>query len=70
MIRLALLVPGGRELEGAGVPGEWIENPKDASFAESFSFGTVEAPVVEEIEAAPGALLVQLTDDLRQGREG
>jgi hypothetical protein len=69
VIRLTLLVPGGRELERAGVPGEWIENPRDGSFADSFSFGTVEPPILEEIDAAPGALLVQLTDDLREGRE-
>lgn len=69
VIRLALFLPGGRELEEAGVPGEWIENPRDGSFAGSFSFGTVEPPIVEEIDAAPGALLVQLADDLREGRE-
>jgi hypothetical protein len=39
IIRLALFVPGGRQLAHAGVPGEWIENPRDGSFAESFSFG-------------------------------
>jgi hypothetical protein len=69
VIRVTLLVPGGRELERAGPPGEWIENPRDGSFAGSFSFGTVEPPVLEQIEAAPGALLMQLTDDLREGRE-
>jgi hypothetical protein len=69
VIRLALLVPGDRGLERAGVPGEWIENPRDGSFANSFSFGTVEPPILEEIDAAPGGLLVQLTDDLREGRE-
>jgi hypothetical protein len=62
------LVPGGRELEQTGVPGEWIENPRDGSFADSFSFGTVE-PQVNTIDAAPGALLVQLNDDLHEGRE-
>jgi hypothetical protein len=69
VIRLALLVPGGRELERAGVPGEWVENPRDGSFADSFSFGTVEQTTLDRIDSAPGALLVQLTDDLRQGRE-
>lgn len=69
VIRLALFVPGRRDLERAGVPGEWIENPRDGSFAGSFSFGTVTPPILEEIEAAPGALLVQLTNDLREGRE-
>jgi hypothetical protein len=62
-------MPGGRDLEHAGVPGEWIENPRDGSFADSFSFGTVEPPILAAIDAAPGALLVQLTDDLRKGRE-
>jgi hypothetical protein len=69
VVRLTLLLPGGRELQRAGVPGEWIDNPRDGSFAESFSFGTVEEPLVQEIDAAPGALLVQLSDDLREGRE-
>lgn len=49
--------------------GEWIENPRDGSFADAFSFGTVEPPILKEIEAAPGSLLVQLTDDLGKGRE-
>lgn len=69
MTRLALFLPGGRELEHAGVPGEWIENPRDGSFAGSFPFGTVEPPILDQVEAAPGALLVELTDDLRDGRE-
>lgn len=69
VVRLALFVPGGGELERAGVPGEWIENPRDGSFTESFSFGTVEPPTLEQIDAAPGALLVELSDDLREGRE-
>jgi hypothetical protein len=69
VVRLALLVPGGREMERAGITGEWIENPRDGSFADSFSFGTVEPPVLEEIDAAPGAFLVRLTDDLREGRD-
>jgi hypothetical protein len=51
------------------VSGEWIENPRDGSFADSFPFGTVAPPILKEIEAASGALLLQLTDDLRQGRE-
>lgn len=49
--------------------GEWIDNPRDGSFAESFSFGTVDAPLLRELDAAPGALLVQLSDDLLHGRE-
>jgi hypothetical protein len=69
VIRLTLFLPGGCALERAGVPGEWIENPRDGSFADSFSFGTVDPPIVEKIDAAPGALLVQLTDDLREGHE-
>ena len=68
-IRLTLFVPGDRELERAGIPGEWIENPRDGSFAGSFSFGTVKPSSLAELDAAPGALLVQLTDDLREGRE-
>jgi hypothetical protein len=69
VIRLALFLPGGRELRRAEVPGEWIENPRGGSFADALSFGTVEPPIVDKIDAAPGALLVQLTDDLREGRE-
>jgi len=69
VIRLALFVPGGRELESADVPSEWIPNPRDGSFGEAFSFGTVDDATLDRIDAAPGALLVQLTDDLREGRE-
>jgi hypothetical protein len=69
VIRLALFFPGGRELERSGVPGNWIENPQDGSFADSFSFGTVEPATAAEIDAAPGALLVELEDDLREGRD-
>jgi hypothetical protein len=69
VIRLTLFVPGGRDLERAGAPGEWTENPRDGSFANAFSFGTVEPSIVDAIDASPGALLVQLNDDLREGRQ-
>lgn len=68
VIRLTLFVPGARELEQAGVRGEWIENPFDGSFADSFSYGTVEPAIMEQIDATPGALLVELSDDLGEGR--
>src|SRR5262249_16875999 len=69
VIRVTLFVPGDRNLAGAGVPGEWIDNPRDGSFAEAFSFGTVTNDLAAEIDAAPGALLVQLSDDLKSGAE-
>jgi hypothetical protein len=69
VIRLTLFVPGQRELGRAGLPGEWIDNPNDDSFAEAFSFGTVSEDLAAEIDAAPGALLLQLTNDLREGRD-
>lgn len=65
--RVTLFVPGSEDLKRAGVEGEWIEN--DGSFSEAFSFGTVPPEGVEAIEAAPGAWLVQLQDDLREGRD-
>ncbi len=67
--RVTLFVPGSAELKRSGIDGEWIDNPKDGSFAESFAFGTVEDDGLEAIEATPGALLVQLTDDLGEGRK-
>ena len=69
VIRLTLFVPGGPELRRAGVAGEWIDNPGDGSFAEAFSFGTVADDVAARIDAAPGALLLRLGDDLLAGRD-
>jgi hypothetical protein len=66
--RVTLFVPGRRDLVRADVPGEWIDNPGDGSFADAFSFGTVGPDRLAEIDSAPGALLVQLTDDLLEGR--
>ena len=67
--RVTLFGPGDRRLERAGVAGEWIDNPKDGSFAAAFSFGTVARDVVEQLDAAPGALLVKSSEDLREGRQ-
>lgn len=64
---MTLLVPGGRELQ-ASDDGAWLENPHDGSFGQSFSFGTVERSLVAQIDRAPGALLVKLPADLREGR--
>src|SRR5690348_7452316 len=46
---------------------EWIEN--DGAFGDAFSFGTVSAPVVDAIDAAPGALVLHWPVDLRDGRQ-
>ena len=69
VIRMMLFVPGDSALRGAGVPGEWHANPRNGSFTRAFSLGTIEPPLLERIEAAPGALLVPLSEDLRTGRE-
>ncbi|MBK7858148.1 MAG: hypothetical protein IPJ65_05895 [Archangiaceae bacterium] len=68
VIRLTLFVPGAAELQRSGVGGEWLTNPGDGAFARSFSFGTVDPEGLKKIDAAPGALLVKLTDDLDKGR--
>ncbi len=46
---------------------EWVEN--DGSFGRAFSFGTVGSDVIETLEAAPGALVVHWSIDLRDGRQ-
>ncbi len=69
MTRLTLFVPGEQRLTDTQLNGEWIENPLDGSFGQAFSFGTVDPELVEEIDRAPGALLVELTDDLLEGRQ-
>ncbi len=65
--RVTLFVPGKATLRGAGF-GEWLENPHDGSYGQAFSFGTVEQGLMKQIEGAPGALLVPLPHDLREGR--
>lgn len=82
--RLTLFVPGtpaseeawrerGLELQGGTLRGEgleleaqWVEN--DGGFGKAFSFGTVDAPTVATIDAAPGALVLLSPVDLREGR--
>ena len=78
--RVTLFVPGTPRsakawsaklgVEGLRLPGpvevEWIEN--DGEFGKAFSFGTVAPAAVAKIDAAPGALVLQWTIDLRDGR--
>jgi hypothetical protein len=52
---------------GTTVEAEWIAN--DGAFGQAFSFGTVQPPVVETIDAAPGALVLHCHADLRDGRQ-
>jgi hypothetical protein len=50
----------------ASVGVEWVEN--DGEFGKAFSFGTVGPDVIEALEAAPGALVLQWPLDMRNGR--
>jgi hypothetical protein len=52
--------------EALAFGAEWI--PNDGEFGAAFSFGTVPPETVAAIDAAPGALLVTSTKDLREGR--
>lgn len=67
--RVTLLVPGPERLRRKRTPAkaEWIEN--DGAFGRAFSFGTCSPDEVEAIDAAAGALLLEWTVDLREGRE-
>ena len=49
-----------------GLETEWVEN--DGEIAKAFSFGTVDDDVLETLDAAPGALVIHVTSDLREGR--
>jgi hypothetical protein len=51
----------------ATVGVEWVEN--DGQFGKAFSFGTVGPDVIGAVEAAPGALVLQWSVDLREGRK-
>lgn len=69
MIRVTLFVPGAATLRGAQLEDletEWIDN--DGEFGRAFSFGTVSAAEVAQIDRAPGALIVYAPVDLREGR--
>lgn len=70
------LAKHGLQLDVGGLSGEGFEEPvgftwveQDGSFAEAFSFGTVDAPVLERLAASPGALVLPLPFDLRADRE-
>ncbi|MDX2088604.1 MAG: hypothetical protein SFX73_12185 [Kofleriaceae bacterium] len=64
-----LRIEDGR-LEGTTLPAapEAMFVPQDGEFAKAFSFGTVSADVLAELEAAPGALVILWPIDLDQGR--
>jgi hypothetical protein len=47
---------------------EWVDNPKDGSFGEAFSFGTVSLPEQRAIDAAPGAIVLSFPVDLHRAR--
>ena len=68
--RVTLFIPGAAALAKAklrdNVETEWIEN--DGTFGKAFSFGTVEPAVIKKLDAAPGALVLHWTIDLRDGR--
>lgn len=51
----------------AGIEVEWVEN--DGEFGAAFSFGTVGPDVIAALEAAPGALVLHVSEDLRTGRK-
>lgn len=55
-------------LSGSGLDSpiavEWVDNPRDGSFGQAFSFGTVPEPERSAIDAAPGALVLSLHVDL------
>lgn len=70
------LAPSGLRIEsgvlrgdGLDVPPEveWVEN--DGGFGRAFSFGTVGPDVIETLQAAPGAIVLQWPIDLRNGRK-
>lgn len=54
-------------LRGSTARVEWVEN--DGAFGQAFSFGTVDDEAVRAIDAAPGALVLHWSTDLREGRE-
>ena len=69
------LAKHGLQLDVGGLSGEGFEEPvgftwveQDGSFAEAFSFGTVDEPVLERLAASPGALVLPLPFDLRADR--
>jgi hypothetical protein len=69
--RVTLFVPSRLRIDEGVLRGEvdveWVEN--DGEFGKAFSFGTVEPEVIETLEAAPGALVLQWSVDLRNGRK-
>jgi hypothetical protein len=65
--RLRLFVPC-REASRVAIEHEWIENPRDGSFARAFGFGTVDDAGQRGIEAATGALVLYCPFDLGADR--
>jgi hypothetical protein len=68
LTRLTLFVPCRARPKDPAVEFEWLDNPRDGSFAQSFSFGTIDAEGMKRIDAAPGALVLQCPFDLGEGR--
>lgn len=68
--RVTLFVPGTPIREplwnGLPVEVEWIAN--DGQFGKAFSYGTVSAEIVAQIDRAPGAHVLHWSIDLREGR--
>jgi hypothetical protein len=62
----------GEKLQGKSLPFsmgvEWVENPKDGSFAHAFSLGTATAEQQGQIDATPGALVLSIPVDLHKER--
>lgn len=63
------------QLDGGSLHGAALEAPvevefvaNDGGFGAAFSFGTVVPELVQTIDAAPGALVLHFTEDLRRGR--
>ncbi len=47
---------------------EWVDNPKDGSFGQAFSFGTVTPVEQRAIDAVPGAVVLSFPVDLHRAR--
>jgi hypothetical protein len=67
--RLRLFVPCERQPEDVPVRNEWVDNPKDGSFAAAFGFGTVDKEGMQRIDRAAGALVLYCPFDLASGRD-
>lgn len=66
------LTLGKTALRGEELPFEveveWVENPRDGSFAQAFGFGTATEKEQHAIDRAPGALVLSFPVDLHRAR--